>query len=111
MRVSKKANLAVATALEQVAAECGAVRTDEHYHDEAYFRLETICGELHILISPNIASDGATAFCRFEDVDRAAKHAPGINPYSGKWNHHYWSRDAAASAADFRRSLESILVR
>lgn len=26
--------------------------------------------------------------CRFPDVERAILHAPGVNPFSGKWNFH-----------------------
>ena len=52
------------------------------------FSLDTICGELHIIVY-----DGWIA-CRFQDVDLAKQNLPIalqsiLNPFSGKWNHHY----------------------
>jgi hypothetical protein len=75
------------------------------------FSLETICGELHLIVY-----DGWIA-CRFQDIDRAKHELPtdlhaALNPYSGKWNHHYldgWNlRDAVQ---DFHDMISRILPR
>jgi hypothetical protein len=67
------------------------------------FSLDTICGELHLIVY-----DGWIA-CRFQDVDLAKQNLPIalqsiLNPFSGKWNHHYldgWTpKDAAQSFQD-----------
>lgn len=45
--------------------------------------------------------------CRFPDVERAILHAPGVNPFSGKWNFHGNTAQEALEAfeAGFARLL------
>lgn len=75
------------------------------------FRLDTICGELHITVY-----DGWIA-CRFQDVDLAKQNLPIglqsiLNPFSGKWNHHYLDGWTARDAAqNFQEAISRILPR
>jgi hypothetical protein len=75
------------------------------------FSLDTICGELHLIVY-----DGWIA-CRFQDVDLAKQNLPIavqaiLNPFSGKWNHHYldgWTPKEAAQ--NFQEAISRILPR
>jgi hypothetical protein len=73
------------------------------------FSLDTICGELHVIVY-----DGWIA-CRFQDVARAKQSLPiglqaVLNPFSGKWNHHYLDGWTAKDAAkDFHDTISRIL--
>lgn len=73
------------------------------------FEIATCAGPLAVS-----AHDGWIA-CRFHDVERA-KANPWIaregrlNPFSGKWNHHWDSKTPIAERiADFARTLAEIL--
>ena len=80
--------------------------------------LATLPGELKISIYPNGIDTNASAMCRFTgDLTLVAGFLPmvfgqpdAVNPYSGKWNHHYfgdWSPDTAAF--DLERQLRKVL--
>ena len=52
--------------------------------------------------------------CRFQDVQRAKENLPVglqtlLNPYSGKWNHHYFDWTPHDAASDFHDTLSRIL--
>jgi hypothetical protein len=49
-----------------------------------------------------------TIFGRFNDPGKAAK-AAWVNPYSGKWNHHYSGQDNREYLEDFERQLRGVL--
>lgn len=81
------------------------------------YRLATPLGD--IVISPDvayIAEGGLTIFTRFDDVDRACAQLNkgrllrgDVNPYSGKWNHHYDAWVTPENAfRDFKANLERI---
>jgi hypothetical protein len=71
--------------------------------------LNTPIGQLHIWIFDNWIA------CRFENVPLATIFTKGIsNPYTGKWNWHYYS-DAATlnnglTIADFVHAVERLLA-
>jgi hypothetical protein len=72
------------------------------------FSLDTICGELHLIVY-----DGWIA-CRFQDVTRAKQNLPVdlqaiLNPFSGKWNFHYFDWTPQDAAYDFQNALSRIL--
>ena len=61
------------------------------------FALQTKVGLLKLHPSENMADGLGTVFSRFDDP-KAATELVGCNPWSGKWNHHYfsgWSVDSA----------------
>ncbi len=78
--------------------------------------IETRAGSL--LIHPYADEIDFWIACRFEDVSRAREvlgvkpyQVSGrLNPYSGKWNFHYYVGAAEAEVADFVRQLEVILA-
>jgi hypothetical protein len=49
-----------------------------------------------------------TIFGRFDDPKGAARVA-WVNPYSGKWNHHYFGQDNREYLEDFERQLRGVL--
>jgi hypothetical protein len=53
------------------------------------FTLETKAGRLRLHPTENTTSGPGTVFTRFDDPD-AARHLVDCNPFSGKWNHHYF---------------------
>lgn len=76
------------TWLDAWAKRVNAVATT---HFGYRYKVETICGPLYVKDSDGI-DGGVWLACRFDDVDRAAKHfgvkflGHRLNPYSGKWN-------------------------
>jgi len=73
----------------EIAVENGAVRTADGFYE---YKLGTSVGLLRLSFSEGDAL--ASAFGRFDEPERAValigRH--NMNPYSGKWNHH-WSKD------------------
>lgn len=72
------------------------------------FSLDTTCGELHVIVYDSWIA------CRFQDVQRARQNLPmglqgNLNPFSGKWNHHYFDWTPQDAAGDFEHALSSIL--
>ena len=101
--------------LDAYLRERGAEWTDRGL---GQYKLSTPLGDLTISPDPAYIAEGMlTIFARFEDVDRAcAKLNPGhglrgeVNPYSGKWNHHYDGGITPDNAfRDFKAHLENIL--
>jgi hypothetical protein len=76
------------------------------YHE---FDLDTKFGQL------GITPYGDWVACRFEDVERAKAGLPHrfgvdrLNPFSGKWNHHYFDWPLNEAFADFVREINDIL--
>jgi len=82
---------------------------------------ETQGGPLMLSVSPALDWDqrtdaGGTVFARFLDVERACgffkvdrigNHA-GLNPYSGKWNHHYYDWSAVQACRDIKACIEKV---
>ena len=93
--------------VEKVTAlllELGAEQVEDR------FILQTKVGELSLRPEPNRAVGLATVFTRF-DNPQAARQFVQCNPFSGKWNHHYfdgWTVETAL--ADFTSSLRMVLA-
>ncbi len=106
--------------------ELGAVPTENTSQDgwaTMYpFVIEnTQAGPLLLSVSPSMSWEkrigaGGSVFGRFPDVERAKKffkvdrlgnHA-GLNPYSGKWNHHYFDWSATCTCRDIRSEIERV---
>jgi hypothetical protein len=86
-------------------ARLGGIRTDGFYQWE----LPTRYGQLGLSVTENTTSGPGTVFTRFDDPKAAHPHT-NCNPYSGKWNHHYfgdWTVDDAL--AEFECRLQSVL--
>ena len=85
-RFVKKAN--------KLVEDMGGVRGDRGW------TMVTKFGELRLNVAENYGSGPGTVFTRFEHPKRAVKTVD-CNPFSGKWNHHYfdpWSvNDALAN--------------
>ena len=72
------------------------------------YTLETPLGKLLFSLSDNTTGGPGSVMCRFDEPDRAI--ALGCNPYTGKWNRHYfdgWTTDAAM--ADFSRAMSALM--
>lgn len=106
----EKSNAKFAAALTAAVIESGAAKAEHSYE----FTLETKAGLLRLSVRPNVASYGAAVFARFDDVERA-KGVIGslLNPFSGKWNHHYFTDDVkpesvAQAVTDIKHCLSSV---
>lgn len=112
----RKAQAELNEMLDAYLRERGATWSDRGL---GQYRIETPLGALDITPDPAYLAEGGmlTVFARFDDVDRAcAKLNKGrvlrgeVNPYSGKWNHHYDNDTAPEDAfRDFKAHLENIL--
>lgn len=105
-----RANVAMAEALIDALLAVGCV-DDPTYPIGPSFRLDTRAGALHLYVSANGATEGATVFARFLDVARANEVLGPVlylNTHSGKWNHHYFNHDAAAAVDDITRALARV---
>lgn len=89
----------------ELIARLGGVSSDGMYQWE----LATRYGQLRLTVRENRFEGPGTVFTRFDDPSTARRHLD-CNPYSGKWNHHYfdgWTVEAAV--ADFEYRLKSVL--
>lgn len=57
---------------------------------EDRFALQTKAGRLTLRPTENMTEGLGTVFGRFDDPE-AARQLVDCNPYSGKWNHHYFN--------------------
>jgi hypothetical protein len=95
--------------LERLVTEhvmgCGGRRNSVYLEGMYDFVVDTECGPL--LVHP----DKDTVYCRFVDADRAKKGNVGghLNPYTGKWNHHYIGWPARDAFAAFVLALNEVL--
>lgn len=85
----------------------GAEPVDDHYP----WRLETKAGMLSLRVEANALRNHGpgTVFTRF-DSPPDAKYLIDCNPYSGKWNHHFfdgWTVEEALAALE--HSLRHVL--
>lgn len=80
--------------------------------DESYpWRLKTKVGMLSLRVEANVLrNDGpGTVFTRF-DSPSDAEQVVDCNPYSGKWNHHYFDMWTGPQAiGDLKLLLENII--
>ena len=87
-------------------ADLGGVHSEGGLYE---WELPTNFGRLCLSVVENTTSASVTVLTRFVDA-KAAHPQTACNPYSGKWNHHYfdgWMVDAAV--IDFERCLRSVL--
>jgi hypothetical protein len=90
----------------ELIARLGGVGTDGLYQ----WQLSTRYGRLGLSVIKNTTGGPGTVFTRFDDP-KAAHPQTGCNPYSGKWNHHYfdnWTVDDALT--DVERRLRSVVL-
>jgi hypothetical protein len=68
------------------------------------FILQTKVGKLTLFPHTSKTAELGTVFGRFDDPKAALKLVP-CNPYSGKWNHHFfdgWTVETAIQELDFQ---------
>ena len=86
---------------------CGGVQTPEKLHA---WRLLTYWGPLGLTVRENAHNGPGSVFARFDHPELAAPET-GCNPYSGKWNHHFfsgWTVEEAVTA--FGRTLAKAIA-
>jgi hypothetical protein len=107
--MNRKDQTQLASLVEELILGIGGRRTKER---ELYeFSLPTKAGELRI------SRKGTWIACRFDNPSQAVAllgagtPAASLNPYSGKWNHHFGRTDAAHSAyTEFWSALRLVLT-
>ena len=95
----------------------GAVETKHNPNDvhnihdglpDYEFTYNSKYGELHLHVLPNNTEGPGTVFTRFHFAKLAHPHT-SCNPFSGKWNHHYFSEHTPESALeDFKRQMQRV---
>lgn len=110
-RFSKKRNEQFAKALRRVLVDAGAKPYRISSIDMGHMILQTRAGALIMRIDANETQPGAGVFGRFEDVEAVKKFVlwPEPNPYTGKWNHYYFTDDVEEGVRDLRHELSKIL--
>ncbi len=89
----------------ELIASLEGIRSEGIYQWE----LSTRYGLLGLTVRENRLEGPGTVFTRF-DCPIAARRHTNCNPYSGKWNHHYFDGWTAESALDdFEHRLRSVL--
>ena len=82
----------------------GAEQSDDH------FTLQTKAGKLTLHPDENKTVGPGTVFTRFDDP-QAARQFVDCNPFSGKWNHHYFDGwDVETAVTDFTYWLGKVLA-
>ncbi len=91
---------------EQLLTELGAEKDAKVWYP---WTLQTVAGPLQLIIENDTNYGLGTLFTRFDDPSRA-KQIVRCNPYSGKWNFHFFDGWTVKAAIDhLRYSLESVL--
>jgi hypothetical protein len=107
-----KQNTVFAALLQKTLVELGAVEEPaaRGVFGAIYaYKFETKAGVLRLSVSPHASIHaGAMVAGRFDDVDAGHELTGNSNPYSGKWNHHYFTDDVDTSIADLRRTPEKV---
>ena len=83
--------------VKELLLSLGAQQEDDH------FILQTKVGKLTLYLSENRTEGLGTVFTRFDD-EKAARQLVDCNPFSGKWNHHYfdgWTVETAVENLSF----------
>jgi len=91
-------------AVETIKSHYGTP-TDEARRE---YTMPTKYGPLWLHVVADFGDIG-TVFTRFDNADMAAPHT-GCNPYSGKWNHHYFHWDLSAAVHDLQQQLGSVAI-
>jgi hypothetical protein len=92
--------------MRQIATEKGAVPTPDGFYQ---LQLQTCVGMLRLSMSEGHSL--GSVFCRFDEPERAVEFMGrnNLNPYSGKWNHH-WGKEVDSETALrlFKTDLERL---
>lgn len=95
----QKAEALADKALVALLQEFGAQQNLDAMYD---YQIETPVGRLGCTVR------NGELFCRFDDPDAAAL-VTDCNPYSGKWNFHYFGKDPATVVEEVRRKFSKLL--
>ena len=95
--MTKKQGQRFLSRVKKLLLDLGAEQSDDR------FMLKTRAGRLSLRPTED------TVFTRFDDP-KAARQFVGCNPFSGKWNHHYFNGWTAETALDdFSCQLQRVL--
>lgn len=111
-KARQKEGLALAKRFCRVIREVGGVSDPTEVERWPSFLLLTRYGVLGLSVDVNHVSEGATVFSRFrEKIDGKFPSLRECNPYSGKWNHHYFVSEQFHDIAEkeLRERLSAIL--
>lgn len=108
-RFSKKRNEQFAKALRKVLVDAGAKKYLISSIDMGHMLLPTKAGALIVRAEANATQPGAAVFGWFEDVEVASKLGLDSNPYTGKWNHYYFTDDVESGVRSLRHELSKVL--
>lgn len=106
--------------LSELVRSFGPLPSSWFDRTDADMSLATKFGILHVTISPNVANPGASVFMRFEDPKCAHEGlcetfpngcVGNCNPYSGKWNDHFFDETAAVALGEVRRKLQRVCLK
>lgn len=98
------------TFLHHVQKYLHDINATQDLADPTRYTLPTKAGILHLYLTPNYSNGPGTIYTRFDNPTQAKQAGIDCNPYSGKWNHHYfvpWTPQEAAQ--DFQTTLNKIL--
>lgn len=107
MRITPKQRRLFFTQAVKLLIDLGAQHEDG---EPDRFTLPTKVGLLRLHTAMHHSDGLGTVFTRFDDP-QTAQRSVGCNPYSGKWNHHYfegWTVEAALE--HFSAQLKRILA-
>jgi hypothetical protein len=94
-------------AARAVILAAGGVETPGRMYE---FQLTTRCGMLGLSVEENLTEGHGSVMCRFAEPDRAKGQTyQSCNPFTGKWNHHYFDGTDAEAIEDFKTQLATIL--
>jgi hypothetical protein len=102
-RTRKKDRKRFLAAIIRLLLNLGAQQDDDR------FVLQTKAGQLTFFPDISGSEELGTVFARFDDP-QVARQIVECNPYSGKWNHHYfdgWTVETATD--DFTARLRRVL--
>ncbi len=109
-RVKAKDRRAFIGRARTVILEVGATPFDDGFAPERRdtFELTTKAGRLVLNLDKTCQHLLGTVFARFDD-EKAAKQLVDCNPFSGKWNFHYFDVTVDDAIHNLESSLRSIL--
>lgn len=87
----------------------GGVANGNHNDDHYDWTMETKYGRLVLRVEDEQVGGPGTVFTRFDEPDRAYGDL-NCNPYSGKWNHHYFEGTVKAALVDLEYQLKRVAL-
>lgn len=98
--------------IERYLQNLGADRTTGTWAAMYPWTLKTVLGPLLVYIEE---IPGRTVYCRFVEVDHACqllnpdrRLGNGLNPFTGKWNHHFSNAPAERALELFQFAMKRI---